>query len=68
MLGVRLLQGLALGLALGLAGMLLAMVAVVFLEATGTMRFEGFGALWGATLGVLGAAAGLIWGLVRRPD
>lgn len=68
MLGVRLLQGLVLGLALGLAGMLLGMVAVVFLETTGTMRFEGFGALWGVTGGVLGAATGLVWGFARRPD
>jgi len=68
MIGVRLMQGLGLGLALGLGGMLLGMVAVVFLEATGTMRFEGFGALWGVSGGVLGAAAGLTWGLVRRPD
>jgi len=68
MIGVRLMQGLGLGLALGLGGMLLGMVAVVFLEATGTMRFEGFGALWGVSGGVLGAAAGTVWGLVRRPD
>jgi len=48
--------------------MLLGMLAVVFLETTCPMHFEGFGALWGVSAGVLGAAAGTVWGLVRRPD
>jgi len=67
--GARLFQALAFGLLLGFAGMLTGTIVVALLEAADLVAFDGgFGMLWAVAAAVLGAAGGMVWGLVRKPD
>ena len=69
MVGARLFQALAFSLLLGFAGMLTGTIVVALLEAADLVAFDGgFGMLWAVAAGVLGAATGLVCGLLRKPD
>ncbi len=69
MVGVRLIQALSFGLLFGFAGMLTGTIVVALLEAGDVIAFDGgFGMLWAVAAGVLGAATGLVCGLLRKPD